>query len=295
MANKIKKMAIELAEQLRKVENSEKKRLDDEFFCLFSPISSLASQIIANLDERGIDYTLNTTEVAEISSFWADVRKKSSNVADFGDISADVEKILQKSKISASDGCKALLLMGLIFLGILFLDGISKNIVNSFTEGFEDAVSEISAGGGTLSKSSPDAKMVEKQTNLAWCDKILWDARLRSHINSALIRADDFKSYLMSDFLTDSKIGAFNQILATAEISLIVLLSTEMWAGYNRGLLDGFSENSVFRLVVCTALDDKVCSDCELMEGEEIPVDLAVEGENIPPFHTLCRCVVMPA
>lgn len=76
----------------------------------------------------------------------------------------------------------------------------------------------------------------------------------------------------------------------------LVLARTEIIHAHAEGQLDGMTELGVEEVGVeaewATAGDDRVCPECEAMEGETFPID---EAHGLIPLHPNCRCTWVPA
>lgn len=85
---------------------------------------------------------------------------------------------------------------------------------------------------------------------------------------------------------------------------------TELAFGYNKGMYEGVKQAQrdgyvgETKKIWCTALDERVCSSCGVLEGKEIAMDdefnyytkLQYTNPGIrrtPPSHPNCRCTVM--
>ena len=73
------------------------------------------------------------------------------------------------------------------------------------------------------------------------------------------------------------------------------LLYTEGTRMFNRANSEAFAEVGINQYRYCTAGDNRVCSDCDALEGNVYNLSEASEGTNYPPMHPWCRCHVEPA
>lgn len=75
----------------------------------------------------------------------------------------------------------------------------------------------------------------------------------------------------------------------------LVLARTEVIHAHAEGQLDSFTELGVEQVGVeaewSTAGDDRVCPECEAMEGKSFPID---EAHGMIPLHPNCRCTWIP-
>lgn len=86
------------------------------------------------------------------------------------------------------------------------------------------------------------------------------------------------------------------QIRKLSETRAMTIARTEIIAAHAEGQLDQFQEIGVDSLNVdvewSTAGDDRVCPQCEEMEGKIFTVD---EARGLIPLHPNCRCAWIPA
>lgn len=73
------------------------------------------------------------------------------------------------------------------------------------------------------------------------------------------------------------------------------LLYTEGTRMFNRANSEAFAEVGINQYRYCTAGDERVCSDCDALEGNVYDISEASEGTNYPPMHPWCRCHTEPA
>lgn len=64
---------------------------------------------------------------------------------------------------------------------------------------------------------------------------------------------------------------------------------TEIARAQNGGITDTYRAAGVEMVQFITAEDERVCPECEDLDGEIIPVD----SDDIPPIHPSCRCTVI--
>lgn len=73
------------------------------------------------------------------------------------------------------------------------------------------------------------------------------------------------------------------------------LLYTEGTRMFNRANSEAFAEAGINQYRYCTAGDNRVCSDCDALEGNVYDISEARDGINYPPMHPWCRCHTEPA
>lgn len=73
-----------------------------------------------------------------------------------------------------------------------------------------------------------------------------------------------------------------------------VIARTEMATAETAGTLQGYAASGVVEGKGWSA-DDEACDECEPMDGEEVPLEDAFSnGDDGPPAHPNCRCVIYP-
>lgn len=73
------------------------------------------------------------------------------------------------------------------------------------------------------------------------------------------------------------------------------LLYTEGTRMFNRANSEAFAEVGINQYRYCTTGDNRVCEDCDALEGNVYDLSEASEGTNYPPMHPWCRCHTEPA
>lgn len=88
----------------------------------------------------------------------------------------------------------------------------------------------------------------------------------------------------------------FDKIKSLGENRALTIARTEIVRAHAEGQLDAFEELGVDELGVkaewSTAGDDRVCPECEAMEGKTFTMD---EARGLIPLHPQCRCSFIPA
>lgn len=72
------------------------------------------------------------------------------------------------------------------------------------------------------------------------------------------------------------------------------LLHTEASFLMSEAAHAGYKEDGVEQYEVIATLDSKTCNICGELDGKVYPVEEAVTGKNMPPFHCFCRCTDAP-
>ena len=88
----------------------------------------------------------------------------------------------------------------------------------------------------------------------------------------------------------------FDKMKSLGESRALTIARTEVVRAHAEGQLDAFDDLGVDELGVkaewSTAGDDRVCPECEEMEGKTFTVD---EARGLIPLHPNCRCTWVPA
>lgn len=72
------------------------------------------------------------------------------------------------------------------------------------------------------------------------------------------------------------------------------LLHTESSFLMSEAAHAGYKEDGVEKYEILATLDSKTCGVCGNLDGKVYPVEEAVVGVNMPPFHCFCRCTDVP-
>lgn len=68
------------------------------------------------------------------------------------------------------------------------------------------------------------------------------------------------------------------------------LARTEVAHVYNSSTIDRYREAGVKQVRVLAAADERTCPICKEHDGKIVDINKVVYGENIPCFHSNCRC-----
>ena len=72
------------------------------------------------------------------------------------------------------------------------------------------------------------------------------------------------------------------------------LVETEIQASQTKANVDNYLNNGIDKVEISTMLDSKLCDSCNSHEGKIIPLEGAIIGKHLPPYHPNCRCTVLP-
>lgn len=72
------------------------------------------------------------------------------------------------------------------------------------------------------------------------------------------------------------------------------LVRTESAHFQNAAAINRYKDAGVKYVKVLVSPDERTCDECSAHEGELIPIDAAIQGINIPPFHANCRDTIEP-
>ena len=70
----------------------------------------------------------------------------------------------------------------------------------------------------------------------------------------------------------------------------ILIARTETISASAQGAIEGYKEADIEKVEWLSALDDRLCEDCDALNGETWPIDDAI----MPPAHPDCRCCLIP-
>lgn len=72
------------------------------------------------------------------------------------------------------------------------------------------------------------------------------------------------------------------------------LVNTEVQAIQVRATVNNYQNNGIEKCEVSAILDTKACNHCREHDGDIVEVDKVIMSVDIPPFHTNCRCCLLP-
>ncbi len=72
------------------------------------------------------------------------------------------------------------------------------------------------------------------------------------------------------------------------------LLESETSAIRSKAAIDSYKDTGVEEYQIVTTLDEKICKGCSPWDKKVLPVNDAIRGVNINPFHPRCRCSSAP-
>lgn len=113
---------------------------------------------------------------------------------------------------------------------------------------------------------------------------------------------DHLQTVLMESLTTMMVQGVPPQNLATdfakkmqsKKFEAYRLLHTESSFLMSEATHAGYKEDDVEKYEIIATLDSKTCGICGELDGKVYPVEEAVPGKNMPPFHCFCRCTDAP-
>ena len=191
----------------------------------------------------------------------------------------------QKGVASPSGGKEQISLL----LGIVIADGfVAVEAENA------DEVKAIGNSVRTLAKTIGVEKAVSRRANsiAEFADKRRW-VEVRRELDLAL---SDVRQAMEEGWTNDQLAAKLADNYAFSDERAMVISRTETIRASNEGALASYRAADVTEKEWTTAEDDRVSEDCEA-NGEQGPIgiDEAFDsGDDVPPAHPNCRCVVVP-
>jgi SPP1 gp7 family putative phage head morphogenesis protein len=151
--------------------------------------------------------------------------------------------------------------------------------------------------GRELIKPKPHKDAPEKPPispgALVWLKaRILWTAKGVTETTAQLLNniiEDGYREgWSMDDMARFIRDNVFGDSAALRRSTLIA--RTETITASAQGAIEGYKEAEIQEVEWLSALDDRLCDDCDALNGEVWPIDDAI----IPPAHPDCRCCLIP-
>ena len=118
----------------------------------------------------------------------------------------------------------------------------------------------------------------------------LW--KQKDHLQTVLM--ESLTTMMIQGVPPQNLAGDIAKKMKTKTFDAYRLLHTESSFLMSEAAHAGYKEDSVEKYQILVTLDSKTCGICGELDGNVYPVEEAVTGKNMPPFHPLCRCTDAP-
>lgn len=163
---------------------------------------------------------------------------------------------------------------------------LEKQYERAFKEGLEDAgVKTTKIPTNTIQSAILRPTFAYHFSDTIWKNKDKLIAFINTELRKGIVQGIDVRK-------TTKKLQDTMQVQKYQAKRLVV---TETQVAQQSGALEGYRKSGVVEKVrVISAGDKKVCGVCRDNDDTIIPLEEAVVGDNVPPFHPNCRCTVVP-
>lgn len=118
----------------------------------------------------------------------------------------------------------------------------------------------------------------------------LW--KQKDHLQTVLM--ESLTTMMIQGVPPQNLAGDLAKKMQTKKFEAYRLLHTESSFLISEATHAGYREDGVEKYEILATLDSKTCGICGNLDGEIFPVEEAVTGKNMPPFHCFCRCTDVP-
>lgn len=133
-------------------------------------------------------------------------------------------------------------------------------------------------------------KLLEYPFNGANFSSRLW--KQKDHLQTVLM--ESLTTMMIQGVPPQNLAGDLAKKMQSKKFDAYRLLHTESSFLMSEAAHAGYKEDDVEKYQILATLDSKTCGVCGDLDGETFPVDEAVTGKNMPPFHCFCRCTDVP-
>lgn len=133
-------------------------------------------------------------------------------------------------------------------------------------------------------------KLLEYPFNGANFSSRLW--KQKDHLQTALM--ESLTTMMIQGVPPQNLAADFAKKMNSKKFEAYRLLHTESSFLMGEATHAGYKEDGVEKYEIIATLDSKTCGICGELDGEIFPVEEAVTGKNMPPFHCFCRCTDAP-
>lgn len=208
---------------------------------------------------------------------------------------AQLDLLAAKEKVTRLEGLMAGIKTELARLGETTESGLEKHLKDTFMESYTGAaaglkgIMEVKASFSMINPT-----LIEETINFPWSGQSfsenIW--------NNTDKLAKELKRELVQGFIKGTSAHKMSANLAKsmgkAYGNAQSVVMTESAHVLNKASLMSYADNGVKSVELLAVLDYKTSSICFNLNGDIIPIEIAVVGKNIPPFHPHCRTITIP-
>ena len=133
-------------------------------------------------------------------------------------------------------------------------------------------------------------KLLEYPFNGANFSTRLW--KQKDHLQTVLM--ESLTTMMVQGVPPQNLAADFAKKMNSKKFEAYRLLHTESSFLMSEATHAGYKEDGVEKYEIVATLDSKTCGVCGEMDRKVYPVEEAITGKNMPPFHCFCRCTDVP-
>lgn len=168
---------------------------------------------------------------------------------------------------------------------------LEDHLIGAYTRSYQSALELV----GINSKSVVNNRAIEFVIRYPFCGAMFSDRIWRNKRQLLNCINDDLTKGLVRGDSIQKMGKSLKERCRVAKFQSERLVRTESMNCMTRGTLDGYEDSKVVDAIeIINTGDNRMCSICSTKGGEVIPLNEAITGDSVPPFHPNCRCCVAP-
>ncbi len=246
-------------------------------------------------EENGLTFAaaqkqLDKAEVGELKDFISLVMEN------IGKYNQDVNNMSIKARITRYQALEAQVDALLRQLYAIEYEAMAEQ---TMTEVYEDTyyrtwynIDQYHGFHSAFAQVDPTAveKLLEYPFNGANFSSRLW--KQKDHLQTVLM--ESLTTMMVQGVAPQNLAADFAKKMQSKKFEAYRLLHTESSFLMSEATHAGYKEDGVEKYEIIATLDSKTCGICGELDGNVYPVEEAVTGKNMPPFHCFCRCTDSP-
>lgn len=144
--------------------------------------------------------------------------------------------------------------------------------------------------------SVPNEEKIREAINHIWCkDGNAWSSRIWNNKNKLV--------EMLENGITDVVARGSNEadlermlmdVFKVGYYQAQRIVRTELTYVQNQSAIDRYSDSDIELYQIWNTKDGRTCEICQEQKGKIYKITEAEAGKNLPPFHSNCRCTVIP-
>lgn len=286
------KSALKVAKELKQAYNEAVKEIDQLIYSFYGKYAKETG-----LDLEDAIKLLNKNELKDFKSY-IDKMIKMGDKQNFSDAEMkEFRRLYNKAKITRLEELETKIRGEIDKLSASTNKEVADLLEKEYEEGYYKTIYNNEIALGTNKPfSSLNKKAIEKAINTKYLSSTFSDRIWTNTSNLMNILTREIPRGLVLGY-NPNKLARdviSKRIDKTLYNNTVRLIRTEYSHILNQATIDGYKQSGIASYKISTALDERTCEDCDDFEGKIVPIDEAIEGINLPPFHPNCRCTTIP-